>query len=64
MIPFSSWVRGLIASCAKTHETNNFTQPQNIKNGITIDSDSLSDGYKEYIKFTNHSDVYGVYGHV
>ena len=64
MIPFSSWVRGLIASCAKTHETNNFTQPQNIKNGITIDSDSLSDGYKGYIKFTNNGDVSGVYGHV
>ena len=64
MIPFSSWVRGLIASCAKTHETNNFTQPQNIKNGITIDSDSLSDGYKGYIKFTNNGDVAGVYGHV
>ena len=64
MIPFSSWVRGLIASCAKTHETNNFTQPQNVKNGITIDSDSLSDGYKGYIKFTNNGDVAGVYGHV
>lgn len=64
MIPFSSWVRGLIASCAKTHETNNFTQPQNIKNGITIDSDSLSDGYKGYVKFTNNGDVAGVYGHV
>jgi len=64
MIPFSSWVRGLIASCAKTHETNNFTQPQNIKNGITIDSDSLTDGYKGYIKFTNNGDVAGVYGHV
>ena len=64
MIPFSSWVRGLIASCAKTHETNNFTQPQNIKNGITIDSNSLSDGYKGYIKFTNNGDVAGVYGHV
>lgn len=64
MIPFSSWVRGLIASCAKTHETNNFTQPQNIKNGITIDSDSLSDGYKGYIKFTNNGDVAGVYGHI
>lgn len=64
MIPFSSWVKGLIASCAKTHETNNFTQPQNIKNGITIDSDSLSDGYKGYIKFTNNGDVAGVYGHV
>lgn len=64
MIPFSSWVRGLIASCAKTHETNNFTQPQNIKNGVTIDSDSLSDGYKGYIKFTNNGDVAGVYGHV
>ena len=64
MIPFSSWVKGLIASCAKTHETNNFTQPQNIKNGITIDSDSLTDGYKGYIKFTNNGDVAGVYGHV
>ena len=64
MIPFSSWVRGLIASCAKTHETNNFTQPQNVKNGITIDSDSLSDGYKGYIKFTNNGDVAGVYGHI
>ena len=64
MIPFSSWVRGLIASCAKTHETNNFTQSQNIKNGITIDSDSLTDGYKGYIKFTNNGDVAGVYGHV
>lgn len=64
MIPFSSWVKGLIASCAKTHETNNFTQPQNIKNGVTIDSDSLSDGYKGYIKFTNNGDVAGVYGHV
>lgn len=64
MIPFSSWVRGLIASCAKTHETNNFTQPQNIKNGITIDSDSLSDGYKGYVKFTNNGDVAGVYGHI
>ena len=64
MIPFSSWVRGLIASCAKTHETNNFTQPQNVKNGITIDSDNLTDGYKGYVKFTNNGDVAGVYGHV
>ena len=64
MIPFNTWVKGLIASCAKTHETNNFTQPQNIKNGITIDSDSLSDGYKGYVKFTNNGDVAGVYGHV
>ena len=64
MVPFSSWVKGLIARCAKTNETNSFTQPQTVKNGITVDSDSLTDGYKGYVKFTNNGDVSGVYGHV
>ena len=64
MIPFNTWVKGLIARCAKTNETNSFTQPQTVKNGITVDSDSLTDGYKGYVKFTNNGDVSGVYGHV
>ena len=64
MIPFNTWVKGLIARCAKTNETNSFTQPQTVKNGITVDSDSLTDGYKGYVKFTNNGDVSGVYGHI